>query len=309
MQTKNFSHTPVLLEEVLRELKIKPDGIYVDATVGGAGHSLEIAKKLKTGKLFAFDKDPDAVLVAKEKLKDYTAKIINEDFKDMATILKEEKIEKVDGILMDLGVSSFQLDSKERGFSYLKTGPLDMRMSKKGTSAKDILNTATQEELIYILKEFGEEKFAFKIAQNIILEREKKTIKTTKDFADIINRSVPFKFKRNKNPAKKSFQAIRIAVNGEFFSLKQGLNEAFSILNPGARLLIISFHSLEDRIVKNFYKEKAKGCICPKDIPICVCNKKPQAKIITKKPIIPSKEEISKNKRAHSAKLRVLEKI
>ena len=309
MQTKNFSHTPVLLEEVLKELKIKPGGIYVDATVGGAGHSLEIAKKLKTGKLFAFDKDPDAVLVAKEKLKDYTAKIINSDFKDMATILKEEKIEKVDGVLMDLGVSSFQLDSKERGFSYLKTGPLDMRMSKKGTSAKDILNTATQEELRYILKEFGEEKFAFKIAQNIILEREKKTIKTTKDFADIVNRSIPFKFKRNKNPAKKSFQAIRIAVNGEFFSLKQGLNESFSILNPGARLLIISFHSLEDRIVKNFYKEKAKDCICPKDIPICICNKKPQAKIITKKPIIPSKEEISKNKRAHSAKLRVLEKI
>ncbi len=309
MQVKNFSHTPVLLEKVLRELKIKQDGIYVDATVGGAGHSFEIAKRLKTGKLFAFDKDPDAILVAKEKLKGYNAEIINEDYKDIATILREKEIEKVDGVLMDLGVSSFQLDNSERGFSYLKTGPLDMRMSKNGKSAKDILNTASEEELIYILKEFGEEKFAFKIAKNILLEREKKPIETTKEFADIISKSIPFKFKRNKNPAKKSFQAIRIAVNNEFFSLKQGLNEAFSILKPTARLLIISFHSLEDRIVKNFCKEKSKGCICPKDFPVCVCNKKPQAKIITKKPIIPSEEEILKNKRAHSAKLRVLEKI
>lgn len=309
MQIKNFSHVPVLLEDVLRELNINPNGVYVDATVGGAGHSIEIAKKIKAGKLFAFDKDPDAILVAKQKLKNFNAEIINKDFKDMATILREKKQKKVDGVLMDLGVSSFQLDNAKRGFSYSKTGPLDMRMSKEGPSAKDILNSATKEELIYILKKFGEERFAFKIAQNIILNRIKKPIETTKDFADIINDSIPFKFKRKKNPAKKSFQAIRIKVNEEFFSLEQGLNEAFSILKPGARLLVITFHSLEDKIVKNFYKEKSTECICPKDFPICVCKKKPQAKIITKKPIVPSEEEILKNKRAHSAKLRVLEKI
>ena len=309
MQIKNFSHVPVLLEDVLRELNINPNGVYVDATVGGAGHSVEIAKKIKTGKLFAFDKDPDAILVAKKKLKNFNVEIINKDFKDMATILREKKQKKVDGVLMDLGVSSFQLDNAKRGFSYSKTGPLDMRMSKEGPSAKDILNNAKKEELIYILKKFGEERFAIKIAQNIILNRMKKPIETTKDFADIINNSIPFKFKRKKNPAKKSFQAIRIKVNEEFFSLEQGLNEAFSILKPGARLLVISFHSLEDKIVKDFYKEKSTGCICPKDFPICVCKKKPQAKIITKKPIVPSEEEILKNKRAHSAKLRVLEKI
>ena len=309
MQIKNFSHVPVLLEDVLRELNINPNGVYVDATVGGAGHSVEIAKKIKTGKLFAFDKDPDAILVAKKKLKNFNVEIINKDFKDMATILREKKQKKVDGVLMDLGVSSFQLDNAKRGFSYSKTGPLDMRMSKEGPSAKDILNNAKKEELIYILKKFGEERFAIKIAQNIILGRMKKPIETTKDFADIINNSIPFKFKRKKNPAKKSFQAIRIKVNEEFFSLEQGLNEAFSILKPGARLLVISFHSLEDKIVKDFYKEKSTGCICPKDFPICVCKKKPQAKIITKKPIVPSEEEILKNKRAHSAKLRVLEKI
>ena len=302
MQSKDFNHVPVLLKEVLQNLNISPNGIYVDATVGGAGHSIEIVKKLTNGKLFAFDKDPDAVLVARKKLQNYPATVFHADFCQIKEFLSKLSVTKVDGVLMDLGVSSFQLDTANRGFSYNKDGPLDMRMSKFGLSAKDILNKYSKQQLIYILKNFGEEKFARQIADKIIKEREKNEIKTTTDFSNIIKSVIPFKFKRNKNPCKKSFQAIRIAVNNELESLKQGLNSAFSLLKPGARLLVISFHSIEDKIVKNFYKDQTIGCICSKKFPICVCNNIPKAKLITKKPILPSCDEISFNKRAHFCK-------
>ena len=306
---EKFSHIPVLLDEVLRELEVKEDGIYVDCTVGGASHSLAIAKKLKNGKIFAFDKDPDAFEVSKKRLKNYNAIIFNKDFKDLEETLKQNKISYVDGVLMDLGVSSFQLDNKNRGFSYKKTGPLDMRMNKCGLSAQNILNERSEKEIFYILKNYGEEPYAKKIAQKIVEKRQKQKIETTTDFAEIIKSCIPFKFRRRKNPCKKSFQAIRIAVNDELNSLKIGLNAAFNILKPKGKLLVISFHSLEDKIVKHFYKNKSTGCICPKDFPICVCGKKAKANIIYKKPIRPSSTEISKNIRAHSAKLRVLEKL
>ena len=309
METKEFIHIPVLLDEVLKALLIKPNGIYVDATVGVAGHSLEIAKRLSTGKIYAFDKDPDAVLVAKEKLKNKNAVIFNADFANMEDFLPYELKGNVDGVLMDLGVSSFQLNNKERGFSYKTTCNLDMRMSKTGKTAKDILNFEKKEYIELILKKFGEERFARKIAGEIVKEREKKMFETTEDFKNVISRSIPFKFKRNKNPFRKSFQALRIAVNNELFSLEKGLETAFSFLKPKSRFLVISFHSLEDRIVKNFFKEKSLSCKCPKNFPICICNTTKKANIITKKPITPTTEEIKKNKRARSAKLRILEKI
>ena len=306
MNEIEFLHTPVLLQEVLQGLKINTNGTYVDATVGGAGHTIEIAKKLKNGKIFAFDRDPDAVLVAKKKLENYNAEVYNLNFREIKKVL--DKV-KVDGVLMDLGVSSFQLDNEKRGFSYLKEGPLDMRMSKSGKTAKSLIATATEKELIYILKNYGEEGFCKKIAKKIIERRKEKPIETTLELSKIINSVFPSKFKRDKNPSKKSFQAIRIAINDEINSLKEGISSVFSLLKPGARLLIISFHSLEDRIVKEFYKEKSSSCICPKDLPVCVCKKTKEARIITKKPIVPSKTEIEKNKRAASAKLRILEKI
>ncbi len=309
MLLKEFVHIPVLLNEVLKGLKIKPNGIYVDATVGAGGHSLKIAEKLTTGRIIALDQDPDAVFVAKEKLKNYNVTVHHANFSKLKEILKEEKIQGVDGVLLDLGVSSFQLDAAERGFSYKTNSVLDMRMSKTGKSAKEILNTATKEELIYILKTYGEEKFAKKIAEEVIKKREISPINTTSEFAQIVKNSIPFKFKRLKNPCKKSFQALRIAVNNELLNLEKVLKDSFSVLNKKARLLVISFNSLEDRIVKNFYKEKAAGCICSKKIPVCICNNKPKAIIITKKPIVPTKEEILKNNRAHSSKLRILEKI
>lgn len=305
MHNINFSHTPVLLNEVISNLNIQPNGTYIDATVGGAGHAIEIAKKLINGKLFAFDKDPDAISFSKEKLSGYSVALINEDFANMEKFVNE----KVDGVLMDLGVSSHQLDNAKRGFSYKKNGPLDMRMSKTGESAKQILNFKSAKEIANILKIYGEERFAFKIANEIVLRRTYKAIETTEDLANIIRGVVPFKFKRQKNPCKKTFQAIRIAVNNEFLNLKKGLNSAFNLLKPKGRLLVISFHSLEDKIVKNFYKDKATGCICSKNFPICVCKNVKKANILNKKPITPNDDEISKNNRAHSAKLRVLEKL
>ncbi len=301
-------HTPVLLDEVIQGLKIKSSGIYVDATVGGAGHCLRIAKKLTTGKIFAFDKDPDAVAIAKKRLKNYNVKIFNADFKMMKQMLEDENV-KVDGVLMDLGVSSHQIDEEDRGFSYKKLGPLDMRMSKVGRSAKEILNQETEKNLFHILKDYGEEKFAGRIARNIIEKRKVKEIETTEDFKKIIKDSIPIKFQAKKNPFKKSFQAIRIAVNDELKSLKEGLESSFLLLKPKGRLLVISFHSLEDRIVKNFFKRQSIGCVCAKDLPICVCHNTPKAKILTKKPITATKEEVSLNIRAHSAKLRMLEKL
>lgn len=305
-----FEHISVLLNECIDGLNIREDGIYVDGTAGGAGHSREIAKRLTTGKLFALDQDPDAVAVASERLSEYPcAKVIRTNFSMMDIALERENIFGVDGVLLDLGVSSHQLDQRERGFSYLADAPLDMRMSQSGTSAKDIVNTYDEEELSRILWDYGEEKFARRIASNIVKRRQDKPVETTFELAEIIKSSMPASAKRDKNPCKRSFQAIRIAVNEELDVLYSGLDKAFELLNPGGRLVVITFHSLEDRIVKQKYAQWCKGCTCPPDFPQCVCGKKPRAKLLNRKPIVASAEELSKNKRSKSAKLRILEKI
>ncbi len=301
-----FIHKSVLLEETIAALDIKPDGVYVDGTAGGAGHSSEIAKRLKGGLLIALDRDPDAVKTASERLKGYPAKVIESNFSRMDEVLKNEGIAGVDGILLDLGVSSFQLDSAERGFSFHKDAPLDMRMSKSGLSAADIVNNYSAEQLERILRDFGEEKFAFRIANRIALEREKKPIETTKQLADIISSAVPAKARRDGHPARKSFQAIRIAVNGELDSLSEALCKAFDLLNKDGVLAVITFHSLEDRMVKLKFKEYCTGCTCPPDFPVCVCGKTPAGRMYSRKPIEPSAEELEANPRSRSAKLRVI---
>lgn len=305
----NFSHVSVLLNECLEGLDIKPDGIYIDGTCGGAGHSCEIAKKLSTGRLLGIDRDPDAVAVASERLSPYNAEVIRGNYSEIREIANSADISECDGILLDLGVSSYQLDNAERGFSYHSDAPLDMRMSKEGTSAKDIVNTWSFEELSRIIFEYGEEKFSRKIAENIIRTREIKEIQTTLELADIIKQSIPAKFKREKNPCKKTFQAIRIAVNCEFEHLNKGLDDAFELLKPGGRLCVITFHSLEDRIVKQRFASFCKGCICPPDFPQCVCGGKPRGKLVCRKPIEAAPEELEVNKRSRSAKLRIIEKL
>ena len=304
-----FVHKSVLLNEVLEYMSVKSDGIYVDGTAGGAGHSREIAKLLSSGKLFAFDRDPDAVKVASERLKGYNATVIHSNYSEMDVKLQEQGITGVDGVLLDLGVSSWQLDNGERGFSYHVDAPLDMRMSQSGLTAAELVNTASLEELTKILRDYGEEKFAYKIALNIVKQREKTPIKTTLELSDIISNSVPAAVKRDGHPARKSFQAIRIAVNREFDDETKGINAAFEMLKPGGRLLVITFHSLEDRLVKQAFAEFCKGCVCPPDIPICVCGKTPRGKLVTRKPVIPTEQEIKENLRSRSAKLRIIEKL
>ncbi len=304
-----FNHKSVLLQEVIKNLNIKPNGIYVDGTVGGAGHSKEIASKLVTGKLFALDRDPDAVKVSTQRLNGMNAKVIQSNYADMKDVLEIEGIYGVDGILLDLGVSSWQLDNGERGFSYHVDAPLDMRMSQSGDSAADLINTLSVQEITDILRDYGEEKFAYRIACNVVKKREKEPIKTTLQFADIISSSVPAAAKRDGHPARKSFQALRIAVNNEFEAESNGIKAAFDLLNVGGRLCVITFHSLEDRLVKNLFSKFCQGCICPPDLPVCVCGKKPLGKPVTKKPIIPSEDEILENIRSRSAKLRVIEKL
>lgn len=303
-----FKHISVLLNETIESLNIKPEGIYVDGTAGGAGHSLEIAKKLKGGRLISLDRDPDAVKVASDRLKEYPAYVVQSNFSEMDSVLKQLNIEKVDGILLDLGVSSYQLDTAERGFSYHKEAQLDMRMSKSGISASDIVNTFSETELADIFFTFGEEKFARKIASRIVAEREKEKITTTTQLAEIIANAVPAKARRDGHPARKCFQAIRIAVNAELESLKEVLNKAFDLLNKDGTLAIITFHSLEDRMVKQFFKECCTGCTCPPDFPVCVCGKTPKGRLYTRKPIEPSSEELELNPRSRSAKLRVIVK-
>ena len=307
----HFNHYSVLLNECITSLNIKPDGIYVDGTAGGAGHSSEIAKRLENGRLIALDKDPDAIQVATERLSEYkTAQVVKSDFADMSTVLKELDIEKVDGVLLDLGVSSFQLDTADRGFSYHLDAPLDMRMSKEGTSAYDVVNGYSIEEIARILREYGEEKLAYKIALNIEKYRKQKPIETTLELSDIINQSFPPKMRwAGKNPSKRSFQAIRIAVNSELDSLSKVLDEAFENLREGGRFAIITFHSLEDRMVKQKFNALCTGCICPPEFPVCVCGQKPKAKLVTRKPITATEEELKVNSRSHSAKLRVIEKL
>lgn len=305
-----FKHIPVLLDECMDGLAVKPDGIYVDGTAGGAGHSGAIAACLgEKGMLIALDRDPDAVKTATERLSVYpNARVIHRNYSEMREVLDEIGVGKVDGVLMDLGVSSYQLDEGSRGFSYHSDAPLDMRMSKEGMSAADIVNTYSESELARIIFEYGEEKFSRRIASNIVAAREIAPIRTTLELADIIRESVPQKARREKNPCKKTFQAIRIAVNGEFEHLSQGLDEAFYSLKAGGRLAVITFHSLEDRLVKKKFAEWCKGCICPPDFPQCVCGHKPQGKLVNRKPIEAKESELEKNNRSRSAKLRVIER-
>lgn len=301
-----FNHISVLLSETIKSLNIKPDGIYADGTAGGAGHSSEIAKRLKNGMLYAFDRDPDAIKIATERLRGYNAKVINSNFSEMKEQLKYLGVEKVDGILLDLGVSSYQLDTAERGFSYHKDAPLDMRMSRSGISAYDVVNTFSANELSDIFFHFGEEKFSRRIAERIVETRQIKPITTTLELAEIIANAVPAKARRDGHPARKCFQAIRIAVNGELEALETALDKCFELLNKDGVLAIITFHSLEDRMVKQKFKEYCTGCTCPPDFPVCVCGKTPKGHLLTRKPIEPSSEELEINPRSRSAKLRVI---
>ena len=304
-----FVHIPVLLEEVLAGLDIKPDGVYIDGTAGGAGHSKEIAKRRSDkGLLIALDRDPDAVAVSTERLQGLPARVFHCNYDEMQRVLHELEIEAADGILLDLGVSSHQLDTGERGFSYHVDAPLDMRMSQSGFSAADLVNTWPESEIARILFEYGEEKFARSIARKIAEAREKAPVSTTLELAELVKSGVPQKVRREKNPCKKTFQAIRIAVNGEFEHLEKGLEAAFECLKPGGRLAVITFHSLEDRIVKKQFAKWCQGCICPPDFPQCVCGREPEGKLVNRKPIVAAESELNNNIRSRSAKLRVIER-
>ena len=307
-----FHHISVLLDECIEGLNIKPDGIYVDGTLGGAGHSSQIAKRLTTGRLIGIDRDPVALKAAGERLAPYADRVtlVHSNFCEIAQVLKDLNIDGVDGILLDLGVSSPQLDDGSRGFSYMADAPLDMRMNSEDTlSAYDVVNTWSYEELRRILFDYGEERYAPKIASAICKRREEKAIETTLELVDVIRGAMPAQALREKqHPAKRSFQAIRIAVNDELGSVEKVMKDAIPCLNPGGRLAVITFHSLEDRIVKTAMAGAAKGCTCPPSFPVCVCGKKPQVHVITRKPIISTDAELERNPRARSAKLRVCEK-
>ena len=302
-----FNHIPVLLKECIEELKIKEDGIYVDGTMGGAGHSIEIVKKLsENGLLIGIDRDEDAIKVAKDRLKTFkNVEYYNDNHDNIKNILNGRK---VDGILLDLGVSSYQIDDESRGFSYTKETNLDMRMDKtQNLTAEKVINTYSEDDLANIIFEYGEERFARKIARNICEYRKEKDIKTTKQLVEIIEKSIPYK--GDGHPAKRTFQAIRIEVNNEIKPLYNTITDSIECLKQGGRLCVITFHSLEDRAVKKAYADNIGKCTCPKDLPYCICGNKKMGEIITKKPIIPTKEEIEKNPRSKSAKLRVFEKI
>ena len=308
-----FHHVSVLLEECIQGLAIKPDGIYVDGTLGGAGHSSRIAAKLTTGRLIGIDRDNVALEAAAERLRPFEDRVtlVHANFCDMDQALQGLGIDKVDGILLDLGVSSPQLDDGQRGFSYMTDAPLDMRMNGEDTrDARQIVNTWSYEELKRILYDYGEERFAPRIAAAICRRREQAPIETTLELVDVIKSAMPASALREKqHPAKRSFQAIRIAVNDELGAVETVMKKAVPLLNPGGRLAVITFHSLEDRIVKNAMAEAAKGCTCPPSFPVCVCGKKPQVRIVTRKPIVSGEEELERDPRARSAKLRICEKL
>lgn len=306
----NFSHISVLLNESIDGLNINPDGIYVDCTAGGGGHSYQIAKRLsENGRLIALDRDPDAIIASSERLSEFkNAEVIKSNFSEIRDVLDNLKIDCVDGVLMDLGVSSHQLDTQSRGFSYHNDAPLDMRMSQDGLSAYDIVNGYSEKELARIIFEYGEEKFSRKIAENIVRQRETSPVSTTLELAEIIKNSVPQKVRREKNPCKKTFQAIRIAVNGELEHLSEGLDKAFFSLKSGGRLAVITFHSLEDRLVKQRFAGWCRGCTCPPDFPQCICGNLPEGKLINRKPLEPSENELNNNIRSRSAKLRIIER-
>ena len=305
-----FNHISVLLNECIDALNIKPTGVYIDGTAGGAGHSLEITKHLDGGVLIAIDKDPDAVKIATERLSSYDKAIVVEnDFKNIDYVSKTLGYNGVDGILVDLGVSSHQLDTGERGFSYNFDAKLDMRMSQSGLSAFDVVNTYSVGQLSKVISNYGEEKFAWKIAQVIVKAREKAPIQSTFELVELIKQGIPAAARREGgHPAKRTFQAIRIEVNGELESLANFLDTAFDLLNVGGRLAVITFHSLEDRIVKQKFGEYCLGCTCPPNFPICICGKTPRGKLVSKKPIIATEQEIIINKRSRTAKLRVIER-
>lgn len=308
-----FEHISVLLEECIEGLNIKEDGIYLDGTLGGAGHSKEIVKRLKKGRLIGVDQDSNAIKKAKEELKEYGDKvtIVHNNFRNIKSVLKNLEIDRIDGVLLDLGVSSHQLDEGERGFSYRQEARLDMRMNTENDfSAWDIVNKYSKNDLARIIKEYGEERWASRIAEFIVDERENQSIDTTNDLVEIIKKAVPKGARRDgPHPAKRTFQAIRIEVNQELEILNKAIKDISDVLNPKGRICIITFHSLEDRIVKKAFKELNRECICPPEFPICKCDKEREVKIITRKPILPSEEELEKNRRSRSAKLRVAEKV
>ena len=304
-----FKHIPVLFNETIDALNVRPDGIYVDCTAGGGGHCAAVAERLTTGRIIAIDQDPEAVANLQERFKNNgRVTIVHDNFVNISSILENLGIDGVDGIMADLGVSSHQLDTDERGFSFHKDAPLDMRMSMEGMSAADLVNTASQSELQKIIYTYGEEKFAPSIARNIVKAREKKPIETTFELVDIIKASMPMKAKRDGHPARKTFQALRIEVNGELEKLERALDDMFEALNPSGRIAIITFHSLEDRIVKKKFNKFCEGCICPPEFPVCVCGRKPRGKLPFKSKA-PTENEVGENFRAHSARLRAIEKI
>ncbi|MCK9574924.1 MAG: 16S rRNA (cytosine(1402)-N(4))-methyltransferase RsmH [Clostridia bacterium] len=308
-----FAHIPIMLNECVIGLNIKPNGIYVDGTLGGAGHSIEIIKHIDSGLLIGIDKDLDAIKFAQNRLKSYGEKVkyVHDDFKNIIEILNNFKIDKIDGILVDLGVSSYQIDNAERGFSYMHDGPLDMRMNtESGITAYDVVNDYSESELAKILFEYGEEKFGNCIARSIVREREKSPILSTLKLVEVIEKALPPKVRYSGgHSAKRTFQAIRIEVNGELYFLRQALKNIISMLNIGGRLCVITFHTLEDRIAKEVFNEYATDCICDKHAPVCICGHKATIKHISRKPISPSQEELNINSRAGSAKLRIIEKI
>lgn len=309
-----FKHISVLLQETVDGLAVKPDGIYVDGTTGGGGHSYEICRRLgPKGRLICIDQDTEALSAAKERLQPFAGQVtmIKSNYAQMKDVLKEQGIDKVDGIVLDLGVSSYQLDNAERGFSYMEDAPLDMRMDQEKTiCARDIVNEYPESELYRIIKEYGEERYARNIARNICKKRQDKPIDTTFDLVDIIRGSMPAKARNGKgHPAKRTFQAIRIECNQELEVLRQALDEMVDLLRDGGRISMITFHSLEDRMVKTSFRKYENPCTCPPDFPVCVCGKQPKGKVITRKPILPSEEECERNSRSKSAKLRVFERI
>lgn len=307
-----FSHVSILLKECMDGLDIKPDGIYVDGTLGGGGHTFKLIQFLSGGKVIGIDQDQDALEAATKRLAIFGEKFIpvHSNFSNIIEVLKELDINKIDGFLLDLGVSSYQLDEAERGFSYMNDGQLDMRMNQEDEfSAYDVVNTYSEDELTRIIREYGEENWANRIAKFIVEARIEKPLETTYELVDVIKNAIPASARKDgPHPAKRTFQAIRIEVNNELKIIEKTIEDAVSVMNKGGRVAIITFHSLEDRIVKNTFKRLAQGCICPPEFPVCICNNKPKVKIISRKPILPSDREISENPRARSAKLRIAEK-
>lgn len=308
-----FKHTSVLLNETIEGLNIKPDGIYVDGTLGGGGHSFEVCKRLGAkGSIIGIDQDAAAIKAAGDRLKDFGEKvtIVRSNYCEMKSRLHELGIDKVDGIILDLGVSSYQLDTAERGFSYREDAPLDMRMdTRQSMTARDIVNDYSERDLYRVIRDYGEDKFAKNIAKHIVIARAKEPIETTGQLTEIIRAAIPMKYqKKSGHPAKRTFQAIRIELNRELEVLRDSLDDMIELLNPGGRLCIITFHSLEDRIVKSAFKKNEHPCICPPDFPVCVCGKVSKGSIITRKPILPSEEELEHNSRSKSAKLRIFER-